>query len=326
MTGFSGHSALAPVMDLWKRGELAFVHAVATPYRDKRSHFDGQDLLEAGTVSLSVARDGWLNRALQLLPGAESRTAWALGHGEMKVLAGAAPVADWAPDAVFSLSPQAELLAELVMSEDPLFRAALDEALELSRVSGTAGMNREAESGDAMAGSMMAGRSSLRAHMSVARFAGRALKNEARVAAFSLNGWDTHRRQKGALGAALGRLGDTLVTLRAEMGDEAWARTAVMAMSEFGRTVRENGTAGTDHGTGGVLVLAGGVIRGGRVFGRWPGIAESDLYDRRDLMPTSDLRAHAAWILRAATGLDRAALEGAVFPGLDMGEDAGLIR
>ena len=321
---FAAHRALGPLMELWQREELGFVHAVATPYRDKRSHFDGQDLLEAGTATLDGRRDGWLNRALQLLPGTESRTAWAIGHGEMKVLEGPAPVADWAPDAGVALSPQAELLAGLVMAEDPLFRAALSEALALSRADAAHGADRGEDGGESMAMSGTGG--GRKAHLEVARFVGRTLRDEGRIAAFSLNGWDSHRRQPAVIGAALGRLADTILTLRDTMGPAAWARTAILAMSEFGRTVAENGTGGTDHGTGGVLVLAGGAIRGGRVLGRWPGLGEADLYDRRDLMPTSDLRAHAAWVLRGVTGLDRAALEGTVFPGLDMGTDPGLLR
>ncbi len=322
---FAAHRALGPLMELWQREELGFAHAVATPYRDKRSHFDGQDLLEAGTATLEDRRDGWLNRALQLLPGTESRTAWAIGHGEMKVLDGPAPVSDWAPDAGVTLSPQAELLAGLVMAEDPLFRTALSEALALSRADAATGPGT-GEDGGAEDRTMSGARGGRKAHLDIARFVGRTLRDEGRIAAFSLNGWDSHRRQPAVIGAALGRLADTVLTLRDTMGPAAWARTAILAMSEFGRTVAENGTGGTDHGTGGVLVLAGGAIRGGQVLGRWPGLAEADLYDRRDLMPTSDLRAHAAWILRAATGLDRAALEGTVFPGLDMGADPGLLR
>ena len=116
------------------------------------------------------------------------------------------------------------------------------------------------------------------------------------------------------------------MTLQGGVGPEIWDKTAVLAMTEFGRTVRVNGTAGTDHGTGGVMVLAGGALRGGRVHGRWPGLDEASLYDRRDLMPTADVRAAAAWVLRGVAGLDRNGLETTVFPGLDMGDDPRLLR
>jgi len=103
-------------------------------------------------------------------------------------------------------------------------------------------------------------------------------------------------------------------------------RTALLAMTEFGRTLRENGSGGTDHGTAGLMLAAGGAVRGRQVLGRWPGLAEADLYARRDLMPTSDLRDWAAQAMAGLYGLDRAVLEGTVFPGLTMEAPAGLIR
>jgi uncharacterized protein (DUF1501 family) len=160
----------------------------------------------------------------------------------------------------------------------------------------------------------------------VAEFAAQQLAGDARVAAFSINGWDTHKGQGKALGNALGRLSETLLTLRDGLGPQIWGQTAVLAMTEFGRTVRENGTGGTDHGTGGALIHAGGAMRGGRVTGRWPGLAEAALYDRRDLMPTSDLRVQAGWVIHGLTGLDRGVLQGSVFPGMQLGTDPGLLR
>ncbi|MEY8829846.1 DUF1501 domain-containing protein [Sedimentitalea sp. XS_ASV28] len=303
---FALNPALAPLMPLWQREELGFVHAVSTPYRDKRSHFDGQDLLEAGTSSLAGARDGWLNRMLGQLPGVEPRTAFAIGYGEMKLLDGPVPVADWAPDADLVISPQAMQLAELVMQEDPAFHAALGEAMMLS------GSGAGGERG--------------KPHVKVAEFAAEQLRGDTRVASFSINGWDTHRQQSRNIRRALERLSETILTLQSGVGPDIWSKTAIVAMTEFGRTVRLNGTGGTDHGTGGAMLLAGGAIRGGRVFGDWPGLDEADLYDRRDLMPTGDVRAPVAWLMRGLAGLDRGALENVVFPGLDMAGDPGLLR
>jgi uncharacterized protein (DUF1501 family) len=322
---FALHPALAPLMPMWQAGEMGVVQAVATPYRDKRSHFDGQDLLEAGTNVLGTGQGGWLNRMLQALPGVEARTAYAIGHGEMRVLDGPAPVADWSPEANLSISPQAERLAGMMMEGDPLFHAALTEALMLSRDAGPILGDTEEAQGGGMAAMARPGGNAT-AHLRVAEFAARQLAGDARVAAFSINGWDTHKGQGKALSNALGRLADTLVTLRDGLGPQVWGRTAVLAMTEFGRTVRENGTGGTDHGTGGAMIHAGGALRGGRVSGRWPGLAEAALYERRDLMPTSDLRARAGWVIHGLTGLDRAVLEGRVFPGMDMGSDPGLLR
>ena len=305
---FALHPALAPLMPLWRAEELGFVHAVSTPYRDKRSHFDGQDLLEAGTENLAGGvRDGWLNRMLQQVPGITPDTAYAIGYNDVKVLDGPMPVANWAPDANLRLSPQALRLAGLVMEDDPAMHAALAEAELLSA-------------------SVDKARSGGQRHAQIAAFAASRLKNDARIAAFSLGGWDTHRRQDRALPRSLKRLSDTLLTLRSDLGRDVWAKTAVVAMTEFGRTARENGTGGTDHGTAGLMVLAGGGIRGGRVHGRWPGLGSADLYQERDLLPTGDVRAPAAWIIQGLTGLDRTVLETAVFPGLDMGPDMRLLR
>ncbi|TMV11704.1 DUF1501 domain-containing protein [Arenibacterium halophilum] len=321
LDGFFGlHPELSDLMPLWNAGELGFYHAVSTPYRDKRSHFDGQDILEAGTPGLDGARDGWLNRLLTKLPGVEARTAYAIGRGDMKLLAGSAPVADWSPDADLVLSPQALRLAERVMEDDPAFHAAFSEALMLSGDSALAPLPDEETMG------MGAPVDSNKAHAVIAEYAAEQLRGDARIAAFSINGWDTHNRQSRAIVPALRRLSETLLLLRSGLGNSIWSNTAVIAMTEFGRTVAINGTGGTDHGTGGAMVLAGGAVQGGKVHGDWPGLAESDLYQRRDLMPTRDVRAPAAWIMHGLTGIDRAALEQVVFPGLDMGDDPRVTR
>ncbi|MCV2888633.1 DUF1501 domain-containing protein [Ruegeria aquimaris] len=316
------HPALAPLLPLWQRGELGFVNAVATPYRNKRSHFDGQDLLEAGTENLHDARDGWLNRALQNLGGVETRTAFAIGAGELRLLDGAAPVSDWSPDVRLAISPQARRLAEIVMEADPLFHASLAEALELSEALPSLTAAGPDDTEPAM---QMLRVPKGQAHVRVADFAAQALRQDTRLVAFSMTGWDTHNRQSATLPRALDRLADTILALRTGTGPEVWGETVVMAMTEFGRTIRENGTAGTDHGTGGTMLLAGGALRGGRVLGRWPGLAEADLFDRRDLMPTSDVRAAAGWVLHGVTGLPRPVLEQLVFPGLEMGPNPGLL-
>lgn len=303
---FALHPALAGLMPLWRKQELSFVHAVSTPYRDKRSHFDGQDLLEAGTSALgSGARDGWLNRMLQQVPGVAADTAFAIGTTPLPVLEGSAPVANWAPEANLRLSPQAQRLAALVMEEDPALHAALAEAQMLS------GAGQDSKGG--------------RAHQQIARYAAARLRGDARVAAFSLGGWDTHGVQHRVLPRSLQTLQDSILLLKDGLGDEVWGKTALIAMTEFGRTARENGAGGTDHGTGGMMILAGGGIKGGQIHARWPGLTEADLYQRRDLMPTADVRASAAWIMRGIAGVNRGVLENTVFPGLDMGSDPKLL-
>lgn len=321
---FALHPALSDLVPLWKDGQLGFVHAVSTPYRGKRSHFDGQDILEAGTPGLDTSqRSGWLNRMLTHMNGVEARTAFAIGHGEMRILDGSAPVADWSPDADLAVSPQALRLAELIMQDDPVFHAALSEARLLSGAD-VPGILSEAAEDDANAMATSGSRRA-RSHLKVASFAAEQLRGDTRVASFSINGWDSHAQQDRTLRPALQRLSQTILALKSGLGPSIWNKTAIVAMTEFGRTARLNGTGGTDHGTGGAMLLAGGAIRGGRVYGRWPGVSEADLFERRDLMPTGDVRAPTAWLLRGLAGLSQSAIEQDVFPGLQMGDDAGYL-
>lgn len=305
------HPALGGLMPLWEAGELGFAHAVATPYRNRRSHFQGQDLLENGsgaeTGELTPDRHGWLNRAVGFLPGADTRTAVAIGTEPLLILEGPNPSGHWLPVSRNALSAQAQLLLETVYAEDPLFAGAYAGAAELVR---------EAEARAAGGGG---------GERSLGTFVAERLTGDARIAAFSIGGWDTHRRQMAVLPPRLEALAQVLTDLRSGLG-RAWDSTLVMALTEFGRTVRENGSGGTDHGTGGALLMAGGALRGGRVIGRWPGLDEADLYQSRDLMPTADLRAHAGAALAGLFGLDRAAIEGTVFPGLDFSDPPPILR
>lgn len=308
---FALHPALAGLHPLWAAGELAFVPATSTLYRDRRSHFDGQDHLEAGTAGTlppTLARDGWLNRLVARLPGAGARTAFAVGHDKMLVLDGAAPFTQWAPGTELDLGPQAELLLSYLFAQDPLFADAGLAALAMGQPEVMEDDLPPARPGDAGA---------------LAAYVAQQLKGDTRIAAFSLNGWDTHRDQHRALLPALTRLETAILTLRDALGP-VWAQTTVMAMTEFGRTARENGARGTDHGTGGALVMAGGNLRGGRAIGGWPGLSEAALYDRRDLMPLSDIRAYPAWAMRDLFGLGQSDIERHIFAALDMGTNPGL--
>jgi uncharacterized protein (DUF1501 family) len=305
--GFDLHPALAGLTPLWQAGELGFAHAVSTPYRDKRSHFDGQDILEAGTPGLAegspAARDGWLNRLLQVLPGATGETAWTIGAETQKILSGPAAHGAWTPGARLGLSAQGQALLEMLYAHDPAFAAPAEIAFRVA--------------GEDAGGSMGGGARSAQVE-ALAGFAAGRLAGEARIAAFSITGWDTHRSQSREIRRPLAALQAALLRLRDDLGP-VWGRTAVLAVTEFGRTVRQNGSSGTDHGTGGAMILAGGAIRGGTVLGRWPGLAESDLYQDRDLQPTEDVRGYAAAALRGLFGVGRSVLETTVFPGLDMG-------
>lgn len=308
LDGFFGLAApFAPLLPLWKTGELGFAHAVSTPYRHRRSHFDGQDLLENGGSDaggqMTPARDGWLNRAIGLIPGATPETAMAVGRDRLLLLSGTAPAGSWSPSSALTLADDERQMLSRLYEGDPLFARALEGAEALSGAGGQGGR----ETGAALAA-----------------FAADQLNGRARIAAFSLGGWDTHRAQNRALAAPARQLCDAVLALKDGLGAN-WRQTAVLAVTEFGRTARENGSEGTDHGTGGAMLIAGGAVRGGRVLGRWPGLGEGALFEDRDLMPTDDVRRHCAWTLAGLFGLPRSSLERDVFPGLEMGGDPRLL-
>lgn len=330
LTGpFALHPDAADLHGLWAAGELAFVHATSTPYRDKRSHFQGQDMLEAGTgndVDPALVRDGWLNRMLQAVPGLTAETAFAIGRDETKILSGAAPVRSWAPDMALNVSPQMARMIEAVYHDDPLFRDAGMAALSLdAMLDGEAAMAADAPM-MAEGGTMAPAPGKMRAQDAIAGFAADRLRQDTRIAVFSLGGWDTHGGQGNGFRDALSVLQRVIVKLKTDLGPEIWGQTAVLTLTEFGRTVRENGSKGTDHGTGSALIAAGGAIKGGQVLGQWPGLDEGSLYKDRDLMPTSDVRDWTAGVIMDFYGLERGLMEGSVFPGLSMAAPGGLIR
>lgn len=325
---FAMHPELSGLSHMYQKGELGFAHAVSTPYRDKRSHFDGQDLLEAGYSSMeaygqSRGQTGWLNRLLTLMPNVHSETAFAVGQEQLILLSGAAPHASWSPGRSLLMSEQGTSLLERLYESDPLFHASAQTAIDLS-AEVTGEMAPEA---DDMMGMMQENLQSARLatrSKALAKFAASQLREDTRIAAFSIGGWDTHRSQKNAIKRPLTELSDAILTLKSELG-AIWDKTAVVCMTEFGRTVRENGSGGTDHGTGGAMVMAGGAIRGGKVYGDWPGLADADLYKNRDLMPTQDVRALAGYVMRGLYGVSKTQLSDTIFPGLQLPHDPGLI-
>ncbi len=308
--GFALHPAMKPLYRLWRDGELAFAPAVATPYRDQRSHFEGQDILEKGTSSADLRSDGWMNRVLAALPGERAKGyAVAVGKGQMLVLRGPEEALFWSPSSDLDRGKRDSLLDQLY-GEDPLFARALAAA-------------REA---DVMGDEVRASLASKRATAETsAQLAAKMLQDEARIAVLSLGGWDTHAKQAALLPRKLKELTESLIALKTALGGKVWKRTLVVTLTEFGRTVAENGTRGTDHGTASVTLLAGGALRGERLYGSWPGLSEAALYDGRDLMPTQDIRLYPAWALAAGYGLSPATLERDIFPGLELGRDPGFL-
>jgi uncharacterized protein (DUF1501 family) len=299
---FGLHPSLSRMYQFYEAGELAVLHAVATPYR-QRSHFDGQKVLENGSTSATGLRDGWLNRVV----GLSSLTAGAvaLSQNIPLVLRGDISVTNWAP----SRLPEADddTLARIadLYANDTHLAGRLEEALQAREIAGRMGGGRRPAAGLGNLGPVVA---------AAGRFL--AAPDGPRVAVLESGGWDTHANQgagQGALATRLRQLDASLGTLRQELGTE-WQNTVVIVATEFGRTVEVNGTRGTDHGTAGCAFVAGGAVRGGRVLADWPGINPRNLYESRDLRPTTDLRAVFKGVLAEHLGADVAQLNREVFP------------
>lgn len=312
---FGLHPRLAQLHAMYAANEALIVHAVAGNWRT-RSHFDAQDLLESGADQRLAS--GWLNRALAALPrrpGAQP-AGLAVGTDLPLLLRGPSPVGSYAPPG--AATPPPDLLARIagLHAADPLTGPVLAEGLRArgyaSAALGEEGRARPEPGGLFRALALAAGRLMSRA-------------DGPRVAAFELGGWDTHAAQANRLNQPLAQLDEGLAALRGALGAH-WRRTAVLVVTEFGRTVRINGTGGTDHGTGGVAFLLGGAVAGGRVAGDWPGLAEGALFQGRDLAPTTDLRALAKALLRDHLRLPPEAVARA-FPGSEaVAPAAGLLR
>ena len=320
---FALHPSLAKLHERYNAGELVAFHAVASPYRD-RSHFDGQDLLENGTVRPHGANDGWLNRSLAALRIGKSESekfAMAFAQNVPLVLRGNTQVGSWAPSRLPDTDAETlQRIADMYAGND-YFASRLQTAITADSMAADSGMQ------DTMGGR----RDPLGSVNAIASAAGRMMrgKDGARIAVIELNGWDTHANQgaeRGLLAARLVGLDTAIETLRVELGD-AWKRTAVLIATEFGRTVAINGTRGTDHGTGSCAFLVGGAVHGGRISADWPGLATENLYQGRDLTPTLDLRSICKSVLAEHIDIAEAQLETHVFPGSrDVKRIEGLIR
>jgi uncharacterized protein (DUF1501 family) len=306
---FALNPSLTQLHERFQFKELIVFQAVASPYRE-RSHFDGQDLLENGTSTPKSAHDGWLNRALPLLPEAKQRAtdrlALALAQNVPLVLRGDARVGSWAPSRLPDTdSDTLRRIADLY-STDEYFARRLQSALAAEGVVGEG------------AGMGAGRRDPLNALDTVAAAAGKflAAADGPRIAVLEATGWDTHANQgaeHGQLATRLRGLDQALNSLRTALAG-AWARSAVLVVTEFGRTVAVNGTGGTDHGTATCAFLVGGAVAGGRVVADWPGLASSALYEGRDLRPTLDVRSIMKSVLASHLGAAESGIEERVFP------------
>jgi uncharacterized protein (DUF1501 family) len=306
---FGLHPSLPFLHERYLAKELVVFHAVSSPYRD-RSHFDGQNVLENGLTQPIGSADGWLNRALFALPKARGERAVAISQNIPLILRGDAPVISKSPQA--SPDVEEDLLMRLadLYSKDEWFAARLSEAIDTEKMT------------DSTPAGVVGGRMQPAARQDrvspVARMAAALLRTEGgpQVAVFEASGWDTHANQGGATGTLAGRLSGldkALRTLSEEL-EALWPRTAVLVVTEFGRTAAINGTRGTDHGTGSCAFLLGGAVQGGRVIADWPGLSRSALLDGRDLRPTLDLRSVFKGVLEEHLHLDANTLLTRVFP------------
>jgi len=341
LDGFFGlHPALTPLEELYRRSEMAIVHAVGSPH-PTRSHFDAQDFMETGTPGVKSTREGWLNRVLQDTECAEC---------EGRTLQNAAAhAADHAAGQV-SMATVSSLRGVSMTSALPRVMQGNHPALAIPNLS-EFGVHRDdevgsafrrlyrTERGDAVSAAAEEAFEAVRALEAIdpgsyeptggAQYPngdfGRSLRGIAQlvkadvgveIAFADLGGWDTHVRQGGAQGQLAGRLGQLGEGIRAlydDLGDRM-EDVVILTMSEFGRTVAENGSGGTDHGHANCMLALGGSVKGGRILGDWPGLERELLYQGRDLAVTTDFRDVFSEVVSGHLGaahLDR------IFPGYD---------
>jgi uncharacterized protein (DUF1501 family) len=297
LNGFFGlHPALSSFLPLWQRRHLAIVHAAGSPDAT-RSHFDAQDFMETGTPGLKATEDGWLNRSLHNLPAegqASPFRAIALGPSLPRILSGVEPAVAMNNINDFSVggrdpkpSPAASAFEAMYdHSSDSILHGTGEETFDAVRMLQSANPGKYtpapgAEYPKGRFGDSLRQLSQLiKANLGV------------QVAFADIGGWDHHVNEgasEGQLANVLRDFSQSLAAFWLDLGDLA-EDTVVVTMSEFGRTARENGNRGTDHGHANVMFVLGGAVKGGRVYGRWPGLDPSQLYEGRDLALTTDFR------------------------------------
>ncbi len=305
---FALHPAMTNAAGLYGKRQALFAHAIASPYRD-RSHFDGQNVLETGGTGAYQLKDGWMNRLLGVVPTDDAR-AIAIAATVPMALRGRREVASYAPSSLPDASD--DLLARVtrLYQGDQQLHALWNEALTTRQLTSDLAQDngRNAAATGALAARLLAP------------------ANGARIATIETGGWDTHAGQRGRLAQQLKGLDAMLGALQAGLGP-VWDDTLVLVATEFGRTVAVNGTGGTDHGTGSAAMLFGGAVKGGRVLGDWPGLAPANLYEGRDLKPTTPLDAFIGGAVASHFGVEPARAMAALFPaGARTAAIEGLLR
>jgi uncharacterized protein (DUF1501 family) len=280
---FALHPALAQTAAMYAEGEALFVHAVASSFRD-RSHFDAQNILETGGKTPYAQRDGWLNRLAAMLPSPPAAPI-AFGSTIPAALRGPLEVNSYAPSNLPEASDDLYARVTMLYEQDAQLHKLWTAAMQTRSMAEGAGGGRDAASLGKIAASFLA------------------RQDGPRIAMLESSGWDTHNQQAGRLNWQFKGLDATLGALRDGLGD-VWAKTTILVATEFGRTVSANGTGGTDHGTAAAAIVAGGAVRGGRVVVDWPGLAPANLYQNRDLRPTSAIDALISGVAGEALGIE----------------------
>jgi uncharacterized protein (DUF1501 family) len=300
--GFALHPAFKELSYLYKQKQMIPVIAVESG-ANTRSHFYAQDILESGLPEVD-AESGWLNRAAEVYQGESLAVAHTLPLG----LRGTQMAKTWFPD---SIQPARNNLYEQLQAlykDDHVLSERLAEGLRNRQLLVKMKKMKNKYSFPSLAAScatILADR------------------DGPDCAMLEMSGWDTHQNQLSRLDRQFKELDEGIAALRENLADQ-WDKTVVLVTTEFGRTVAENGTKGTDHGTASAMFIAGGAVAGGRVQGRWPGLAKANLYEGRDLMPTSDTRQWIRAVLSQHWNLNAAQLD-YVFPTIKT-MDTQLIR
>lgn len=301
-SGFSAHPACAPLAELFLEGELAFAPCAGT-IDVSRSHFQAQDIFELGTGRTRGA-SGFMSRAASELGGAQDAISFTSAvplafQGEV--------MPEVAPLGTSSFNLPSGRFLEAIRQAHAGERTGM--ALEQAISTEAAIASARAEGG--MEPASGRGAAAVSGFVKVARDMGRVLRRNPRfsLAFIDVGGVDTHADQESVLDQALSSLSEGIVTLRRELGTDEWQRTRVLVCSEFGRTVRENGTRGTDHGHGGLLLLAGGAVSGGRMLGDFNGLDDAHIQQERDLPVHLDWRDVLAGTMKDCFAFSEAALD-----------------
>jgi uncharacterized protein (DUF1501 family) len=294
---FALHPALTQVRKLYAEKEAIFLHAVASPYRD-RSHFDGQNVLESGSKIPYQLKSGWMNRLLGLLPR-DGKDGIAFSSAVPLAMQGAFDVTTYAPSSLPEANEDLLMRVQQLYATDRQLNPLWTSALEARGMASGQMKGGDKRQNDAALGKIAAG------------FL--AAPTGPRVAMIETSGWDTHSGQNERLERQLRGLDALIGGLKEGMGS-TWSQTVVLVATEFGRTAAANGTGGTDHGTASAAMLLGGAVQGGRIVSDWLGLASSSLFEGRDLQPTLGLDALISNVCAQTFKLDTELAQKIMFP------------